>query len=116
MSEASDRISQIKARLEASRNWQGIIFTNKNLIEHGPHDLLWLITELERARAASEGVDMLIAAADRRGAVKALREAARESPQAKGALTKRADEIEYPETFGYHVEGGRAFDGQGRPL
>ncbi len=69
---------------------------------------------LERDEACGE----LIAEREltRAAVVKALRDAAKESPQAKGALTKRADEIEYPETFGYHVEGGRAFDGQGRPL
>lgn len=36
-------------------------------------DLPKVLAELERAQAASEGVDMLIAQAERRGAVKALR-------------------------------------------
>lgn len=39
-----------------------------------------LLAELERAQAASEGVDMLIAQAERRGAAEALRQVADASP------------------------------------
>jgi hypothetical protein len=48
------------------------------------YDIAWpcetyrLAEALERAQAASEGVDMLLAQAERRGAVKALRDAARQ--------------------------------------
>ena len=59
--------------------------------------------ELERAQAASEGVDMLVAQAERRGAVKALRAAAEDvmdnandfyGPSARQLIEDRANAIE----------------------
>jgi hypothetical protein len=64
-------------------------------------DLSRALDALERAQAASEGVDMLVAQAERRGAVKALQSASRKGrmsgdlfPRHCHWLDERADAIE----------------------
>lgn len=62
---------------EEASNWIGATTRRPCLVYR-------LAVELERAQAASEGVDMLVAQAERRGAVKALRAAAEKWRNATG--------------------------------
>jgi hypothetical protein len=83
----------------AARQYGNCVTCNDGYDIAWPCETYRLADALDRAQAATEGVDMLVAQAERRGAVKALRTVAAESISRGpyvfcSALWKRADAIE----------------------